>query len=96
MPSECSINPKRIPRFRWRIVPAVILLILGSQTVAISIWAAIEPQTHVAWIHRLPMCSGGLVWILASVFWHRAKWWLAIAFTLLGFVLPYLNPVFWF
>ena len=68
----------------------MVLFILGGLLVAMSTWKGfVEPQSDAAWIHQVSICSVGFVWILAAMFWHRARWRLAAAFTLLGFVVLY-------
>ena len=85
------------PRFRWRIVPAFTLLIVGALQLGLSVWSMLRlPTWEWFWMNHGVIAIAGIILIVAAVAWHRGKWWLAGIGTVLGFVLPSLRPVLWY
>lgn len=85
-------DEKRTPRFRWRLVPATVLLIVGTLWVGLSLWRGFESRSnpHNLWF-ALPLLLGGLCWVAASFAWRNGRWWRAAVLTAVGFLAPQLG-----
>jgi hypothetical protein len=91
--SEGIERMPQVPRFRWRIIPATILLIFGSYQFSVCSWkgiVALRTNPASVWL-CMPMWIAGIVWITAAVACHQGWWWRATLLTIVGYVLPELG-----
>ena len=90
---NCEMADRRIPNFRWRILPAFVLIgltcFVGVGFYNNVILAGI-PITHPA--HFLIFVSA-LIWVAGALLFFAGKWRWAIAATALGFLLPFFRDI---
>jgi thiol:disulfide interchange protein len=85
-----SQPPKPDRRFRWRVVPAIVLCGVGLLLVAASLFLAYKfglPGKGMLSFERLPflvMLLAGLIWVQAAFAVMRTQWLLAMSSALIG------------
>lgn len=98
-------GPKRSHRFRWRLIPAGILMAFGGVMAFFGVAGAIgscwamsfpDPTPEIGKLVReLPssvsLGFAGCIWVYSGVVWWKRRWWRAALTTLLGYAIAVLT-----
>ena len=93
MVPDTQTNPTRIPRFRWRIFPAMVFGILGLLATCYGVYGVgnnalrmIAGNGRVALFEFVALAFVGATWLLSARAFMRSQWILATSMA----VFPYL------